>query len=152
MVCKQSISNSRNNKTKKLGDLMEFTLTLNGAQTEVLLVHLSVMRKNIRSVLKRNYGVFQGKRHLKVYDRIKERLEAKIELLTKDKHYPFLFSEEEVILLHSFLQVFFSKIKEEMDSKIKGSVDQEKVKENMQLALLEEVQEKVNGLVGVKVG
>lgn len=131
---------------------MEFTLTLNGAQTEVLLVHLSVMRKNIKSVLKRNYGAFQGKRHLKVYDSIKERLQSKIELLTKEKHYPFLFDEEEIILLHSFLQVFFSKVTEEVNSKVKGSVDQEKVKENMQLALLEEVQAKVNELAGVQVG
>lgn len=132
---------------------MEFTLTLNGAQTEVLLVHLSVMRKNIKNVLKRNYGAFKGKKHLKVYDGIKEILQSKIELLKSEKHYyPFLFDEEEMILLHSFLQVFFSKVNEEMDSKIKGSVDQEKVRENMQLALLEEVQEKVNGLVGVKVG
>lgn len=131
---------------------MEFTLTLNGAQTEVLIVHLSVMRKNIKSVLKSNYGSFEGKRLLKVYDGIKNLLQAKLELLTKEKHYPFLLNKEEVVLLHSFLQVFFNEVTKEVNSKIKGSIDQEKVRENMQLALLEEVQKKVNDLAGVEVG
>jgi len=131
---------------------MEFTLTLTGAQTEVLLVHLSVMRKNIKNVLKRNYGAFEGKRHLKVYDNIKDLLQSKLELLTKEKHYPFVFDKEEIKLLHSFLIVFFNTVTEEVNSKVKGSVDQEKVRENMQLALLEEVQVKVNELAGVLIG
>ncbi|MEK4973578.1 hypothetical protein NSQ89_14565 [Niallia sp. FSL R7-0648] len=127
-------------------------LILTGTETEVLTVHLHVMRKNIKTVLKRNYGHWEGKRLLKVYDKIKDELKDKLEFLEAEKEYHFVFNREELELLHSFLIVFFNKLNEEMKSKIKNNVDREKAKENMQLAQLEEVQKKVNELVGELVG
>ena len=127
-------------------------LILTGAETEVLTVHLHVMRKNIKTVLKRNYGHGEGKRLLKVYDKVKDELKDKLEFLEAEKGFPFVFNREELELLHSFLIVFFNKLNEEMKSKIRNNTDREKVKENMQLAHLEEVQRKVNELAGELVG
>jgi len=127
-------------------------LILTGAETEVLTVHLHVMRKNIKTVLKRNYGHGEGKRLLKVYDKVKDELKDKLEFLEAEQGFPFVFNREELELLHSFLIVFFNKLNEEMKSKIRNNTDREKVKENMQLAHLEEVQRKVNELAGELVG
>lgn len=127
-------------------------LILTGAETEVLIVHLHVMRKNIKTVLKRNYGNGEGKRLLRVYDKIKDELKNKLKFLEAEKGFPFVFKREELELLHYFLIVFFNKLNEEMKSKIRNNIDREKAKENMQLAHLEEVQRKVNELVGEFVG
>lgn len=121
-------------------------LVLTGQHTEVLIVHMHVMRKNIKNVLKRNYGGSEGKRLLKVYDSIKESLKARYGLLTEYESFPFLFTEEQMNLLHSFLAVFFSKVESEIASKAHKPSEQEAIRQNMQLPLLEEVREKVNSL------
>ncbi|WP_445486489.1 hypothetical protein [Niallia sp. 03133] len=127
-------------------------LILTGAQTEVLLVHLHVMRKSIKKVLKRNYGLSEGKRLLKLYDRIKDGLKAEIESLTADGTFPFHINKEELAMLHSFLFMFFQKVEEEIKGKVGIKHEQEQVRENMQLVLLEEVQVKVTGLYAIEIG
>jgi|GEM_PF-2480039 len=119
-------------------------LILTGAETEVLTVHLHVMRKNIKTVLKRNYGHGEGKRLLKVYDKVKDELKDKLEFSEAEKRFPFVFNREEIDLIYSFLQIFFQKIEIEMKNKISNQQEREKVKDNMKLDYLEQVREKVN--------
>jgi len=119
-------------------------LVLTGAQTEVLLVHLHIMRKSIKNVLKRNYGAFEGKRLLKVYDSTKDLLNDKIRLLTANEECSYDLEEEQLEIVHSFLLMFFQKVEGEIKDKVTKSKEQEKVREHMQLTLLEEVQAKIN--------
>jgi hypothetical protein len=119
-------------------------LILTGAETEVLTVHLHVMRKNIKTVLKRNYGHGEGKRLLKVYDKVKDELKDKLEFLEAEMGFPFVFSREEIDLIYSFLQIFFQKIEVEMKNKISNQQEREKAKDNMKMDYLEQVREKVN--------
>lgn len=121
-------------------------LTLNGSQTEVLLVHMHVMRKSIKKVLKANYGVLEGKRLLKVYDSVKEALKEPYELLEADTTHNFTFNEEQIEMIHSFLKAFLEKFEEELKGKVTMKADQEQAKEHMQMPLLLEVQTKVNDL------
>lgn len=119
-------------------------LILTGAETEVLTVHMHVMRKNIKTVLKRNYGHGEGKRLLKVYDKVKDELKDKLEFLEAEMGFPFVFNREEIDLIYSFLQIFFQKIEIEMKNKIMNQQEREKAKDNMKMDYLEQVREKVN--------
>lgn len=121
-------------------------LILTGSQTEVLLVHMHVMRKNIKKVLKANYGAKEGKRLLKVYDSIKEALKEPYELMEADTTYPFSFDEEQMEMLQSFLKAFMEKFEEELKNKVTLKAEKEQAKEHMQFPLLLEVQNKVNEL------
>ena len=128
-------------------------LILTGAETEVLTVHLHVMRKNIKTVLKRNYGHGEGKRLLKVYDKVKDELKDKLEFLEAEKGFPFVFNREEIDLIYSFLLIFFQKIEIEMKNKISNQQEREKAKVNMKMDYLEQVREKVNLIyVRIKAG
>lgn len=119
-------------------------LILTGAETEVLTVHLHVMRKNIKTVLKRNYDHGEGKRLLKVYDKVKDDLKDKLEFLEAEKGFPFVFNREEIDLIYSFLQIFFQKIELEMKNKISIQSEREKAKNNLKLDYLVQVREKIN--------
>ncbi|PAE09784.1 hypothetical protein CHI02_23260 [Niallia circulans] len=128
-------------------------LILTRAETEVLIVHLHVMRKNIKTVLKRNYGNGEGKRLLKVYDKVKDELKDKLKFLEAEKGFPFVFNREEIDLIYSFLQIFFQKIELEMKNKISIQSEREKVKNNLKMDYLVQVREKINLIyIQLKVG
>ncbi|MEM5592077.1 hypothetical protein AAHH67_10680 [Niallia circulans] len=119
-------------------------LILTGAETEVLIVHLHVMRKNIKTVLKHNYGNGEGKRLLKVYDKVKDELKDKLKFLEAEKGFPYVFNREEIDLIYSFLQIFFQKIELEMKNKISIQSEREKAKNNLKIDYLVQVREKIN--------
>ena len=121
-------------------------LRLTGPETEVLTVHLHVMRKSIKSVLKRNYGYLEGKRLMKVYDEVKTTLKDQLEYLDENTEYPFLLNEEEIDLLYSFLQAFCQKVEAEMTNKIENDRERNKAKDNLKFDVLNGVKEKVTNL------
>ncbi|WP_445505735.1 hypothetical protein [Niallia sp. 03091] len=121
-------------------------LALTEAHAEVLLVHLHIMRNSIKKVLKRNYGVLKSHRLLKLYDKMKDDLKDIIEGMKAEETFPFYLEKEELNMLHSFLLMYLKKVEEEIKTKVIYQIDQVKVKENMNFALLKEVQLKVNNL------
>jgi len=48
-------------------------LELNQFELSTLLLHMNVMRNNVKKGFKSNYGSAEGKRMIKVFDEIKER-------------------------------------------------------------------------------
>lgn len=77
-------------------------LILDKLELSTLILHMNVMRNNIKKGLKSNYGRTEGKRLIKVFDEIKERFSREFAGLDKEP-YEFNFVQDEIGMLHSFV-------------------------------------------------
>lgn len=85
-------------------------LLFNKEELATLVLHMNIMRHNIKKGFKSNYGRSEGKEKLKVYDGIKERFGNDLEGEEKG-FYEFNLDEEEMNMLHSFLSWYVEEIK-----------------------------------------
>jgi len=80
-------------------------INLNKSEIAVLLLHMSITRKNIRNGFKRNYKG-QHKKVLNSFDEVKNSLEMTIddiENMNNDKLIEFNFNVNEIKMIDSFL-------------------------------------------------
>lgn len=90
------------------------------------------MRKTLKKGFKANYGSLEGKRMIKLYDSIKERLETDLELIEEVNLFTYDLAPEEINMLQQFTTWYVNEIK--------VSVDTEKdIMTNEQLIVLEEI-------------
>lgn len=71
-------------------------------QKGTLVLHMNIMKHNIKQGFKSNYGRSKGKEKLKAYDDIKERLGSNLEEEEKG-FFEFSIDEVEMNILYSFL-------------------------------------------------
>lgn len=116
-------------------------LTLSKVEMAHLYIHMQGMKKNMKNVLKKNYGKTEGKEHLKTFDGIKDQLKQElIDLEVFEETYiSFIdITEKEKLMLSSFLQTYTSKLSEVLKgAKTKNKDDLE------ELTLLENLRYRV---------
>lgn len=107
-----------------------------------LLLHMSIMRKNVRKGFKTNYGS-KAKETLASYDEVKQTLINVLEDQENAAEWTDLhFNIKEVEMLHSFLDFYTKEINKTFeDVKKLGSDDQE------QIAALNNVKTKVDEMM-----
>lgn len=77
----------------------------------VLILHMSIMRKNVKKGLKSNYGRDEGKEILQSFDSVKSTLEASFEVLEDDgKETELHFNVVEVNTLSSFVDWYTAEL------------------------------------------
>lgn len=94
-------------------------------EVSVLLLHMAIMRKNIKKGFKSNYGAKEGKELLKSYDEVKEYLKAAFEELTENQQVKELhFNEKNITMIASFLSWYVLELEITLvDSKNKNPED-----------------------------
>lgn len=75
-----------------------------------LVLHMNIMRHNIKKGFKSNYGRSEGKEKLKIYDDLKGSFGSDLEEEEKS-FYDFNVEPEEMNMLHSFLNWYVEEIK-----------------------------------------
>lgn len=112
---------------------MELELTLEREELGLLVLHMSVMRKAIKKGFKATYGLLDGRKKLKLFDEIKDKLSSDFD---EDMDiFIFYLAADEIDMLASFLNWYvkeLSKSTEELDAENKEI-----------LKILEQVNEKV---------
>jgi hypothetical protein len=103
----------------------------------ILLLHMGIMRKEIKKALKRNYGFFEGKKKVACYDSITQALSEQLEQKGECSSYSIEFTDDQTTMLHSFLSSYTTELKRQ--------AEREKIdyKSNETLQLLESVLRKV---------
>ncbi|GGJ63349.1 hypothetical protein GGR02_001390 [Anoxybacillus voinovskiensis] len=112
-------------------------MNLTNKEFAMLLLHMNIMRKEIKKALKRNYGLFEGKRKVACYDSITAALSEQLEQKGECDSYNIEFNDEQATMLHSFLSFYTQELKRQAE---RENID---YKENETLQLLESVLRKV---------
>lgn len=105
-----------------------------------LVLHMNIMRHNIKKGFKSNYGRSGGKEKLKVYDEIKGRFGSGLEEEEKS-FYDFNLDVEEMDMLHSFLVWYVQEIK--LSAEDQGA----DVEKDEQLTILDRLSVKISNIV-----
>lgn len=118
-------------------------LILKKIEIATLILHMAMIRKNIKRGFKINYGKQDGKELLKVYDGIKEKLVEKVDVI-EDEDSEFILnfelSKEELNMLLSFLDFYLLKIQSEIGEHKLNEEDEE------QINILKDIQDKCKGV------
>lgn len=133
-------------------------LQLNNLEMGTLMLHMAMMRQNVRNGFKSNYGKAQGKEMLKSYDEVKNAMESNIsvkedmaeeEMVKESFTFQDLhFNIQEIIMLSSFMDFYLPKLTETLEAAGKVSAE-----DQLQLDSLESIRIKVEELKTVhKVG
>lgn len=112
-------------------------MNLTNKEFAMLLLHMNIMRKEIKKALKRNYGLFEGKKKVACYDSITAALSEQLEQKGECDSYNIELNDEQATMLHSFLSFYTAELKRQAESE---NID---YKENETLQLLESVLRKV---------
>ncbi|AXM89732.1 hypothetical protein B379_11585 [Anoxybacillus ayderensis G10] len=78
-------------------------MKLTNDELAMLILHMSIMRKEIKKALKRNYGFFEGKKKMNVYDSILDKITSFNE---KKTLHDTTLDDEELGMLHAFLSSY----------------------------------------------
>ncbi|WP_378211098.1 hypothetical protein [Anoxybacteroides rupiense] len=112
-------------------------MILSDKEFGMLLLHMNLMRKEIKKVLKRNYGFFEGKKKVACYDSITKALSDQLEQKGECSSYNIEFTDEQATMLHSFLSFYTTELKRQAE------LEKINYQENETLQLLESVLQKV---------
>ena len=120
-------------------------LALKKVEVATLILHMAIMRKNVKKGFKSNYGKQQGKEILNAYDELKDHLAAELESMDESQSERSIdFSEPNIVVLTSFLDWYVLEIELELADNNINKEDKEQVQ------ILSEIKEKVNGLKKVE--
>lgn len=121
-------------------------VSLNKIEMATLVLHMSLMRKNIKKVFKSNYGKKDGKELLNVYDSIKDLLVDQLDQLensVKESENIFILNEHQYSMLIQFLNSYLL----EIELEIEGNNIREENKQHINI--LSRIKEKLSKLVVV---
>jgi hypothetical protein len=83
-------------------------IKLTNVEAATIVLHMSIMRKNIKKGFKKNYGIFEGKKYLKIYDGIVNSIGEEV-----DEEFETIYidlNEKEQELLYSFLDFYLKQL------------------------------------------
>lgn len=112
-------------------------MQLTNDELAMLILHMSIMRKEIKKALKRNYGFWEGKKRLNVYDSILDKITSFNE---KKTLHDIELDDDELSMLHAFLSTYTVEI-ERQAQRENMSVESSEV-----FKLLSDILGKVEGL------
>lgn len=116
-------------------------LVLKKVEIATLVLHMAIMRKNVKKGFKSNYGKQKGEEVLNAYDELKDRLNKELESMDESQSERSIdFSKPNIVVLSSFLDWYVLEVELELADKNINKEDKE------QLQILSEIKEKVNGL------
>ncbi|WP_313799093.1 hypothetical protein [Cytobacillus sp.] len=115
-------------------------LLFNRVELATLVLHMNIMRHNIKKGFKSNYGRSEGKEKLNVYDGIKERLGSDLEGEEKG-FYEFEIDEVEMNMLHSFLNWYVEEIK--LSAEDQGA----DIEKDEQIKILDRLSVKISNII-----
>lgn len=115
---------------------MELELKLERHQLAILVLHMNIMRKSIKKGFRATYGLMEGRKKLKLFDQVKEKL---VEDIDNEGVDIFIFEllAEEVDMLSSFLNWYVQEL--ELSAEVEGL----NTESNEVLTVLKEVRDKV---------
>lgn len=114
---------------------MKLELTLERHQLAILVLHMNIMRKSVKKGFKANYGLLEGRKKLKLFEKVKEKLAEEIDNEEVDI-FIFDLLAEEVDMLSSFLNWYVQELE------LQAEVDGLKTDNNEILNVLREVRDK----------
>ncbi|MFO1442685.1 hypothetical protein KDN24_05590 [Bacillus sp. Bva_UNVM-123] len=116
------------------------TLILDKVELSLLILHMNVMRNNIKKGFKSNYGRIEGKRMIKVFDDIKDCFNS--EFTGEERElYEFNFETDEIDMLHSFIAWYVQEIK--LSAEIQGA----DIEKDEQVVVLDKLNIKIKEMV-----
>lgn len=102
-------------------------LQLEKNEMAALVLHMSIMRKNIRKGFKSNYGT-EFKVYLNSYDEVKLTVTEALEGMNEqDNHFTFNFNIREIDMIFSFLDFYIMQLHELVDLDKVNEVDSEQI-------------------------
>ena len=110
-------------------------IPLERSELAVLVLHLNAMRNNIKKGFKRNYGLLEGKKKIKLYDEMKESFSLTFE---QENENGTELDQEQLDMLQSFLEWYIEELSLEAEDEGMN------YKENESIQALERVKEQVN--------
>lgn len=120
-------------------------LTLDKREIACLILHMTVMRTNIKNVLKSNYSKKEGKEHLKVYDQVKECFKNDFKLIQEEVEQfkvSMTFNEKQIEMLLSFVYIYIEKL----DAFLEEAKAKNKKENREQMELLKQIKDKLEVL------
>ncbi len=124
-------------------------LNLSKGDISVLLLNMTITRKNVRNGFKRNYGKTESKEILASFDEVKQSLEEIIDPIEENEEvdpkemHIIHHNIKEIDMIHSFLLWYLPKLRETLEEATKGRLNDEDQK---QLEVLERILVKVDNL------
>lgn len=115
---------------------MNLELKLERHQLAILILHMNIMRKSIKKGFKATYGYLEGRKKIKLFDKVKEKLSEDIDNEEVDI-FIFELLADEVDMLSSFLRWYVLEL--ELSAEIEGL----NTENNEILTVLREVRDKV---------
>ncbi|MCX8047400.1 hypothetical protein CI793_11150 [Anoxybacillus ayderensis] len=112
-------------------------MQLTNDELAMLILHMSIMRKEIKKALKRNHGFFEAKKKMNVYDSILDKITSFNE---KKLVHDISLDDDELGMLHAFLSSYTVEI-ERQAQKEKMNVEKSEV-----FQLLRNILSKVEGM------
>lgn len=101
-------------------------LQLNNKEMAALVLHMSIMRKNVRKGFKSNYGN-DSKKVIASYDEVKNTVATALETTHEDDSCYLHFNIKEVDMLFSFLEFYVMQLHDTLDFKKISSEDNEQI-------------------------
>lgn len=102
-------------------------LQLEKNEMAALVLHMSIMRKNIRKGFKSNYGT-EFKVYLNSYDEVKVTVSEALEGMSeKSSHFIFNFNIREIDMIFSFLEFYIMQLHELVDLEKVNEVDSKQI-------------------------
>jgi hypothetical protein len=114
-------------------------LTIERSELAILVLHMNIMRKPIKKGFKANYGHFESRRHVKIYDGLKERLQQ--ELNEEIDPISLDVDEQELNMLHSFINWYIQEIEKS------ATTQKADIAKDEQIEILVSIQNKVNMII-----
>jgi competence CoiA-like predicted nuclease len=116
-------------------------ITIEPSDLAILILHLHTMRNSIKKGLKRNYGAFEGKKKIKVFDEMKKLFSETFE---QENENGTELNMDQLDMIQSFIEWYIEELYLEAEDE---GID---YKENESILALERVKEQVksNPFVG----
>ncbi|GIN62765.1 hypothetical protein J27TS8_27580 [Robertmurraya siralis] len=117
---------------------MQLVLKLDRLELAILALHMNIMRKSVKKGFKANYGLLEGRKKIKLYDDIKEKISEGYDEEMDIVILPF--SVDEIDMLSSFMNFYV------LELKLAAEIETFNIKNNEVLRVLEIIKDRVCAL------
>jgi hypothetical protein len=115
-----------------------YSITISRVEVAVLVLHMNIMRKNVKKGFKKNYGKEEGKELISYYDSNLDKLGDLLESLEDGEESSFDLDEKEMTVLSSFISWYALELELTLDQ-----ADSKKDEDEAQLQALKDILEKL---------
>lgn len=117
---------------------MQLVLKLDRLELATLVLHMNIMRKSVKKGFKANYGLLEGRKKIKLYDDIKEKISEGYDEEMDIVIFPF--SVDEIDMLSSFMNFYVQELK------LAAEIETFNTEDNEVLRVLEIIKDRVCAL------